>query len=145
MSGLWPNAADGRRAVFLDRDGVLIRDVDHLAAASQIEILRGVPEALRRLRDAGWTIVVVTNQSVVARGLVTEEALREIRDATGMPISEALKRGLRSLVDQVKRETRRTPYDIYRELDHGRGGSAIARSTYTRRAVRAAIKKKLGL
>jgi hypothetical protein len=73
-----------------------------------------------------------------------EEALREIRDATGLPISEALKRGLRSLGDRVKRETQRTPYDIYRELDHGPGGSAIAASTDTRRAVRAAIKKKLG-
>jgi D-glycero-D-manno-heptose 1,7-bisphosphate phosphatase len=78
VSGLRRNAASGRRAVFLDRDGVLIRDVDHLTAASQIEILPGVPEALRRLRDAGRTIVVVTNQSVVARGLVTEEELRRI-------------------------------------------------------------------
>lgn len=73
-----------------------------------------------------------------------EAALREIRDATGLPISEALKRGLRSFGDRVKREARRTPYDIYRELDHGPGGSAIAASTDTRRAVRAAIKKKLG-
>jgi D-glycero-D-manno-heptose 1,7-bisphosphate phosphatase len=68
----------GRRAVFLDRDGVLIRDVDHLTAASQMEILPGVPEALRRLRAAGWTVVVATNQSVVARGLVTEDGLRQI-------------------------------------------------------------------
>jgi hypothetical protein len=44
----------------------------------------------------------------------------------------------------VKGEMRRTPYDIYRELDHGPGGSAVAPSTDTRRAVRAAIKKKLG-
>jgi D-glycero-D-manno-heptose 1,7-bisphosphate phosphatase len=67
-----------RCAVFVDRDGVLIRDVDHLTAASQIEVLPGVPEALRRLRDAGWAVVVVTNQSVVARGLVTENELRQI-------------------------------------------------------------------
>ena len=71
----------GRRAVFVDRDGVLIRDVDHLTRASQIEILPGAPESLRRLRDAGWLVVVVTNQSVVARGLVTEEQLREIHRA----------------------------------------------------------------
>jgi hypothetical protein len=73
-----------------------------------------------------------------------EAVLREIRDATGLPISEVLKRGLRSLGDRVKRETQRMPYDIYRELDHGPGGSAISASTDTRRAVRAAIKKKLG-
>ena len=67
-----------RRAAFVDRDGVLIRDVHHLRAASQIEILPGVPESLGRLRDAGWAVVVVTNQSAVARGLVTEDGLREI-------------------------------------------------------------------
>jgi hypothetical protein len=73
-----------------------------------------------------------------------EAALRHIREATGLPISEALKRGLRSLEEHVRRDTQRTPYDIYRELDHGPGGSAIAPSTDTRRAVRAAIKRKLG-
>src|SRR5258708_37161763 len=73
-----------------------------------------------------------------------EAALREIRDATGLPISEALKRGLRSLGDRVKRETQRTPYDIYRELDHGPGGAPLPASTHTRRAVRAPLQKKLG-
>ena len=73
-----------------------------------------------------------------------EAALRQIREATGLPISEALKRGLRSLQERVKHETGHTPYDIFRELDHGPGGSAIAPSSDTKRAVRAAIKKKLG-
>ena len=73
-----------------------------------------------------------------------EAALQQIRDATGLPISEALKRGLRSLQERVTHETGRTPYDIYRQLDHGPGGSAIAQSSETKRAVRAAIKKKLG-
>ncbi len=73
-----------------------------------------------------------------------EAVLQQIRDATGLPISEALKRGLRSLQERVRDETGRTPYDIYRELDHGPGGSAMAPSGETKRAVRAAIKKKLG-
>ena len=73
-----------------------------------------------------------------------EATLREIQDATGLPISEALKRGLRSLKERVTLEAGRTPYDIYCELDHGPGGSAIAPSRDTKRAVRAAIKKKLG-
>jgi hypothetical protein len=73
-----------------------------------------------------------------------EAALRQVREATGLPISEVLKRGLRSLQEQVKDEMARTPYDIYRELDHGPGGSAIAQSSETKRAVQAAIKKKLG-
>lgn len=73
-----------------------------------------------------------------------EAALREIREATGLPISEAFKRGLRSLREQVKADARRTPYEIYRQLDLGPGGSAIAPSTDVKRAVRAAIKKKIG-
>lgn len=73
-----------------------------------------------------------------------ESALREIRDATGLPISEALKRGLRALQASVRHESARTAYDIYKELDHGPGGSALASSGDTKRAVRAAIRKKLG-
>jgi hypothetical protein len=72
-----------------------------------------------------------------------EDALKEVREATGLPISEALKRGLRSLRDQVRRDADRTPYDIYRQLDLGPGGYAIAPSTDVKRSVRAAIKKKL--
>ena len=47
-------------AVFLDRDGTLIRDVGYLTRVEQIEILKGVPAALRALRAAGFKTVVVT-------------------------------------------------------------------------------------
>ena len=73
-----------------------------------------------------------------------ESALREVREATGLPSSEALKRGLRALRADVRQEATRTPYDVYLELEHGPGGSALATSTDTKRAVRAAITKKLG-
>lgn len=73
----------------------------------------------------------------------TEKALQEVQEATGLPISEALKRGLRSLQEQVRREAGRTPYDVYQELDLGTGGHAIAPSTDTRRGVREAIRRKL--
>jgi histidinol-phosphate phosphatase family protein len=57
-----------RRAVFLDRDGVINREVDYLSRLDQLEVLPGVPAALRALRAAGFKLVVVTNQSGVARG-----------------------------------------------------------------------------
>ena len=65
------------RCVFLDRDGVLIRDIHLLTRPDQIEILPGVPEALARLASVGFQLVVVSNQAVVARGLcgTTEVAL----------------------------------------------------------------------
>jgi hypothetical protein len=72
-----------------------------------------------------------------------ERVLEEVRAATGLPISEALKRGLRSLHDQVRPVAGRTPYDVYRELDLGRGGYAVAPSTDTRRSVRQAVSRKL--
>jgi hypothetical protein len=72
-----------------------------------------------------------------------EKALQEVQAATGLPISEALKRGLRCVQEQVRLEAARTPFDIYKELDLGPGGYAIAPSSATRRGVRDAIRKKL--
>lgn len=63
------------RAVFLDRDGVLVEDVDLLVHPSELRLLEGVPAALNRLHSAGFRLVVVSNQSVVARGLVSEAAM----------------------------------------------------------------------
>jgi hypothetical protein len=71
-----------------------------------------------------------------------EATLREIREATGLPISEALKQGLRSLRQQV-RDASGSPYDLYERLDLGPGGYAIAPSTETRRGVAMALRKKL--
>ena len=65
-------------AVFFDRDGTLIRDVGYLTHPEQIELLDGVPAAIRALRDGGFKTVVVTNQSAVARGWLTEAALKQI-------------------------------------------------------------------
>lgn len=68
-------------AVFLDRDGVLIRDVHYLCRVEQLEVLAGVAQALRILRSEGFKLVVVTNQSVVARGTLSEAGLRAIHTA----------------------------------------------------------------
>jgi D-glycero-D-manno-heptose 1,7-bisphosphate phosphatase len=58
-------------AVFLDRDGVLVRDRRHGADPAALEILAGVPEALRVLEAHGYRLVVASNQSGAARGLFT--------------------------------------------------------------------------
>jgi len=66
------------RAVFLDRDGTIVRDVDYLTSVDQLEILPGVARALARLRAAGFLLLVVTNQSAIARGRLSEEELARI-------------------------------------------------------------------
>ena len=68
-------------AGFLDRDGTLIREVNYLCAVEQIEILPGVAQALRLLRERGFKLVMVTNQSVIARGGLSEAGLQEIHAA----------------------------------------------------------------
>ncbi len=68
-------------AIFLDRDGTLIRDVGYLCRQDQVEILPRVAEAIRLLRGQGFLVVVVTNQSAVARGRLTEEELGRVHDA----------------------------------------------------------------
>jgi D-glycero-D-manno-heptose 1,7-bisphosphate phosphatase len=68
----------GHAAVFVDRDGTLIRDVGYLCRAEQLEILARVPEALRLLTRKGYKVVVITNQSAIARGQLTEDGLAQI-------------------------------------------------------------------
>jgi D-glycero-D-manno-heptose 1,7-bisphosphate phosphatase len=64
--------------VFLDRDGVLVREVDYLSDPSQISVLPGVPRALKALRAEGFKLIVVTNQSGVARGYFSLTTLGKI-------------------------------------------------------------------
>jgi histidinol-phosphate phosphatase family protein len=63
----------GDRAVFLDRDGTLIDDVGYIADPEDVRLVPGAAEALRALRDAGFRLVVVSNQSGLGRGLITQE------------------------------------------------------------------------
>lgn len=66
------------KAVFLDRDNTLIADPGYLSDPAAVKLLPGVESALRSLARAGYKLVVVTNQSAVARGLVTEATLEKI-------------------------------------------------------------------
>jgi D-glycero-D-manno-heptose 1,7-bisphosphate phosphatase len=70
-------SAARRPAVFLDRDGTLVREVDYLRAPAELELL-AVGAGLRALAEAGFALVLVTNQSGVARGYLDEETLAAI-------------------------------------------------------------------
>ena len=89
---------DGLCAVFLDRDGVLNRVVLRNGkphpppSLKELEILPGVPEALRALKAAGYRLIVVTNQPDVARGAQTREAVEAINAAlvAALPLDDVL-------------------------------------------------------
>ena len=86
------------KAVFLDRDGVLnrfyLRDgTPHPPAGlAELEIYADAPEALRRLKDAGFLLIVVTNQPDIARGMQAREVVDRINAALGeaLPLDEFL-------------------------------------------------------
>ncbi len=68
--GIMESDIKSKRALFIDRDGTIIKDKHFLSDPNQIEILPGVVEALRKAKRLGLTIVVVSNQSGVARSLM---------------------------------------------------------------------------
>jgi D-glycero-D-manno-heptose 1,7-bisphosphate phosphatase len=65
-------------AIFLDRDGVLVDETGYLTRVEELRLFPGAATAVRRLRQLGLPIVVITNQSAVARGMVSLEGLEEI-------------------------------------------------------------------
>src|ERR1700676_5592305 len=61
------------RAIFFDRDGTLIKDVGYCSKPGEVELLEGVRQLLPKLKEAGFKIIIVTNQSGIGRGYFTEE------------------------------------------------------------------------
>ena len=77
-----------RPALFLDRDGTLIKEVNYLNRIDQIQILEGAIQALALARDAGLATVLVTNQSAIARGMLTESELQAIHSYLSQEIAQ---------------------------------------------------------
>ena len=61
-----------RRAAFLDRDGTIIEDVSYIARPGHVRLRPGVAEAVRTLNERGVAVVVITNQSGIARGMFSD-------------------------------------------------------------------------
>ncbi len=66
------------KAVFLDRDGTVIEHVHYLSDPAKVAIVQGGAEALRKLRDRGYLLVVVSNQSLVGRGYGTADDVEAV-------------------------------------------------------------------
>jgi len=76
------------KAVFLDRDGVVVKDIDLLTDIKQIIIPSDVPNALLKLKEAGFKLIIVSNQAVVARGLISEKNVENINSEIERQIVE---------------------------------------------------------
>jgi D-glycero-D-manno-heptose 1,7-bisphosphate phosphatase len=78
-----------KRAVFLDKDGTLVEDVPYNVDPGRIRLMPGVVEGLRVLHTAGYRLLVVSNQSGVARGYFTEDALAAVEQRLRELLAEA--------------------------------------------------------
>ncbi len=67
-----------KRAIFIDRDGTLNEEVGYLRRLDDLRLCAGAAAAVRRINQAGWLAIVLTNQSGVARGLFPESFLAEV-------------------------------------------------------------------
>lgn len=67
-------------ALFLDRDGTINKEVNHLSNLEQLELIKGVGQAICKINEAGFLAVVITNQPVIARGDLDEHGLKKIHN-----------------------------------------------------------------
>lgn len=80
----------GRPAVFLDRDGTIMEDVDYCSDPRDVRLIGGAANALGRMQAAGFKLIIITNQSGIGRGYFSEaqyhavhdELLRQLRPVT---------------------------------------------------------------
>jgi len=70
-----------RPAIFLDRDGTLVEEVNYLHRSDEMRLFPSTGSALRRLKKAGYLLVVVTNQSGIGRGIYSENDMRSVHEA----------------------------------------------------------------
>jgi D-glycero-D-manno-heptose 1,7-bisphosphate phosphatase len=70
-----------RTGIFLDRDGTINEEVDYLSSPLDLHLIPGAAEAIREANESGFKVFIITNQSGIARGILTEERLSEIHAA----------------------------------------------------------------
>jgi len=72
------NKINKRKAIFLDRDGVISKEIDLLKAPDQLELIQGAAEAIKLINQSGYLAIIVTNQPVIARNLCSLDELNVI-------------------------------------------------------------------
>ena len=72
------SSSETHPAIFLDRDGTLMRDVDYCGDPGQVEVFPGATSALRQLKKSGYKLIIITNQSGIGRGYFSEDDYRAV-------------------------------------------------------------------
>lgn len=80
ICGLVERGVYGKKAVFIDRDDTIAKDVPYCSRPEDLHLFDGVPEAIADLNDAGYLVIMVTNQSGIARGKLDEATLERIHE-----------------------------------------------------------------
>jgi D-glycero-D-manno-heptose 1,7-bisphosphate phosphatase len=84
---------EGQKAIFLDRDGTLMKDVGYCSNPGDVELLEDVGKLLPKLKEAGFRLIIVTNQSGIGRGYFTEKDFwsvqRELEKRLGPDVIDA--------------------------------------------------------
>ena len=78
----------GNRAVFIDRDGTINANIGYINNLKDFKIYNGVAEGIKLLNQDGFKVIIITNQSGLARGFFTEEMLEKIHNKMKREISE---------------------------------------------------------
>lgn len=79
-----------QKAVFIDRDGTLLEEVNFLSRVEDMRIFPFTPEAISLLKQNGFLVVVVTNQSGIGRGIYTESEMHAIHDEMSAALSNLI-------------------------------------------------------
>lgn len=77
-----------RKAFFLDRDGTINADMSYISSPEQVVLLPGVAQAIRRMHEAGYLVIVITNQSGVARGYFEAEDVEKVNKRINILLHE---------------------------------------------------------
>ena len=78
-----------RRCVFIDRDDTIAKDVPYCDSPEKFTLFPGIPKQIKRLNDAGFLVIMVTNQSGINRGYFTVETLNAIHEKMNSEIDSA--------------------------------------------------------
>ncbi len=76
-------------AIFIDRDGTIIEQVEILTEPSQVKLILGVGEAMANLNRRGFLVIGITNQPIMEKGLLTQEGLKTIHEELQKKLAES--------------------------------------------------------